>query len=110
MENENQIPEERLEHLRVRDSQLVRMIESLDALIKSQEWRTLKEDLFDGVLDSIDKRVRQENEKPELSLPELYRLQGEKRWAKKFSRLELLRESLHQELIKIRKITITPGD
>lgn len=103
MEPENQIPETRIENLRVRDSQLVRMIESLDALIKSQEWRTLKEDLFDDVLESIEKRIKQETEKPELSLPELYRLQGEKKWAKKFSQLSILRESLHKELVGIRK-------
>ena len=98
------------ETLRERDSRLVRIIESLGAIMDSKEWSTLKENVFDDVYFSIERRMKKEMEKPEISLPEMYRLQGEMKWAKKYSNLDTLREVFHQELVKIRKITITPGD
>lgn len=97
-----------IEKLRERDSELVRIIEALDALIKSEEWRTLKTLVFDTILDSLDSRVRSEADRPEVSLPELYKLQGEKRWARRYCDLAVLRNQYHNELIGIRKRT--PGD
>lgn len=104
---EDSIPETRQELLRERDSKLVRIIEALDAIMQSNEWRTLKEEVFDDVLLSVGKRLELETAKPEVSLSEIYRLQGERKWAKQYSRLEVLRDRYRTELASIRKIT--PG-
>lgn len=94
--------------LRERDSRLVRIIEAIDGLIKSYEWRTLKELVFDDVLEGIDSKLKDEALKPEVILPEVYRLQGERAWAKRYASLEHMRDKYHRELIGIRK-KLTPG-
>jgi len=94
----------RQEALRERDSKLVRVIEALDAIIESNEWRTLKEEVFDEVHASVERRLQAEANKSEVALPELYRLQGERKWAMRFAKLEVLRSQYRTELTSIRKI------
>lgn len=106
LQQEGTMPEERL---RERDSELVRIVEALDVIIASTEWHTLKDLVFDKELVSIASKIMRETSKPELSLPELYRLQGEKKWSARFSSLELLRNKYHTELVGIRK-RLTLGD
>ncbi len=91
-----------------RQAKLVRILEALDALQTNAEWSTLKEELFDSALGSIENRLKSESNKPEISLPELYRLQGERKWALKYSDLGTLRNTYRKELETIRK-QMNPG-
>lgn len=95
------------ERYQEREAKLVRLIESLEALQQSREWSTLKQELFDGILDSIDRRMEQEAAKPEINTAELYRLQGERKVAKKLQ-LDTLVASYRLELANIRKQTHPP--
>lgn len=92
-----------IERLREREAKLVRLLEAILSLTESAGWSTLKEELFDEVLGSIETRLRLEAEKPEINLPELYRLQGERKWAKRYASPTHLAESLQTELVHIRK-------
>lgn len=93
--------------LRERDSKLVRIIEAIDGILATPQWRTLKELVFDEVLESTESKIRVESNKPEISTANIYRLQGEKLWAQRYASLEKLRDKFHKELLGIRKIT--PG-
>lgn len=90
-----------------REAKLVRLIESLEALNQSREWSTLKKDLFDGTLESIERRIEQEASKPEINVQELYRLQGERKVAKKYQ-LDTLIANYRAELANIRKQSHPP--
>lgn len=96
------------EPLREREAKLVRTIEALVALSQSNEWSSLKDELFDKALESIELKLRLEAEKPEVSLPELYRLQGERKWAKRYADPLSLVENYRVELAHIRK-QLNPG-
>lgn len=100
-------PEKPDTRLREREAKLVRMIEAATYVSLSKEWSTLKEELFDGAFESIESRIKAEAEKPELNLPELYRLQGERKWAKRYS-MEHLIDMYRTELAQIRKTLINP--
>lgn len=89
--------------LREREAKLVRLIESFHALSESKEWSTLKEELFEGALQSIENRLKTEADKPEVSLPEIYRLQGERKWVKRYADPVSLVERYRIELAHIRK-------
>lgn len=95
--------------LREREAKLVRLIEVFDALSRSAEWSSLKQELFDGALESIESRMRDEARKPEVSLPALYRLQGERTWAKRYSDPVSYVSQLTAELAAIRKQLNPPG-
>lgn len=91
------------DRLRERESKLVRMIEALVALSQSNEWSTLKDELFDGAAEQIEQRMHLEVGKSEVNLPELYRLQGERKWAKRYADPQTLVGSWRNELANIRK-------
>jgi hypothetical protein len=90
------------EMLREREAKLIRLIEALLALSKSNEWSTLKAELFDEVLESTERSIRTETAKAEISLPALYRLQGEKKWARNYANPLLLVDQYRAELTNIR--------
>lgn len=89
--------------LREREAKLVRLVESLVGLSKSREWSTLKSQLFDEVLESIETRLRNESVKTEINTAELYRLQGERKWARNYADPLKLAKEYQVELANIRK-------
>lgn len=91
-----------LERLRGRDARLVKLIEALGSLKKNKEWSTLREELFDGDLDSLERRQVTEANKLEVNLPTLYRLQGQIQQARRWD-LDSLLVQYQAELANIRK-------
>lgn len=91
------------EQLWEREAKLMKMIEALVALSESREWSTLKEELFGDALESIERRINAEAQKPEVNIPELYRLQGERKWAKRYADPLSLVDTMRVELANIRK-------
>lgn len=95
--------------LREREAKLIRLIEALVALSQSNEWSTLKKELFDDVLESIERNIRNEADKVDISLPSVYKLQGEKKWARNYANPLLLVDNYRAELANIRKQLNPPG-
>ncbi len=102
-------PELPVESLREREAKLVRIIQAVLGLSQSQEWRTLKEQLFDEIGESIEKRLRAESTKEKLHTEEIYRLQGEYRWARRYADPVSLAKTYQDELSAIRKLLNPPG-
>lgn len=88
--------------LRNREGELVKIIEAIRMIEKSEEWETLKVHIFIGLVETLDRRLKQEAEKDELNMPEIHRLQGQLIWAKKYSDFHQLAEFFKVELIGIR--------
>lgn len=91
-----------LVRMRERESRLVKLIEALGGLSKNKEWSTLREELFDGDLESLERKQAAEANKLEVSLPNLYRLQGQMIQAKRWD-LDSLAAQYQAELANIRK-------
>lgn len=89
--------------LRERESYLVRVIEAIGRVSGTADWKILKNEIFDSLVETLERRIKSETQKEVLNDPELYRLQGQLGWAKKFSRLEELAQVFKVELINIRK-------
>ena len=86
-------PEETKEStLAYRQGELVRIVEALRSIADSKEWQTLKELVFDGVLVTLERQLKNEAQKAEVVTPELYRLQGQLVWARKYADLNKLAE------------------
>lgn len=75
---------EQLEARETRMGVLVNIIEALSKISASEEWSTLKKEVFSGALESLEGRLVFESKKPELDLPEIYRLQGQIQSTKKY--------------------------
>lgn len=92
------------EEYRERQATVVRTIEAIDALNKSAEWSTLKKEIFQDRVESLERQMKNESEANTLKDSELYRLQGRLFEARKYD-LDKLRESLMLELSKLKVLT-----
>lgn len=88
--------------LKEREAKLVRIIEALLRVSEAADWYTLKTEIFDGLVETLERRISAEAKKPEVVPSELYRLQGQLGWAKKYSNLENLAQVFKVELTNIR--------
>lgn len=87
-----------------RQATLVRIIEAIDGIRNSIEWSTLKKEIFDSRIESLEKQMKFESEGLSIRDSELYRLQGRLFEARKYD-LDKLRETYLLELSKIKKLT-----
>lgn len=94
--------EEVLVLLRERQAILIRLIEAFTGLEKSQEWETVRELVFDKSLQSIERQQLDECNAPNISIEKLYRLQGEKNWARKYADVDKYIDNLKKELENIK--------
>lgn len=99
-------PVKNTEHLREEVSRLTRILEAIGAIENSEEWRTLKREIFDSTVENLEKRLKNESEKLQIDASELYRLQGQLFWARKYANLTKLSESYKLELSNIKKLII----
>lgn len=89
--------------MRERAAKLVRMIEAIERVSRSADWNILKEEIFAPVSKTLENRLMTEAKKDEINEPELYRLQGQLVWARKYSNLESLKEVFKVELSNLKK-------
>lgn len=83
--------------LRVRERELLEIIEAIRKVAASDYWNLLKVKVFDGVVGSLHKRLIAEK-----NPTEMYRLQGQIVWAEKYSDLEKMTQAYENELKSVR--------
>lgn len=79
--------------LRKKQEELVETISALQSIAGSSPWKVLEENVFNDVLDGINKKLQESNDEKEM-----YRLQGQAAWAKKYCDLHALIRSYKIEL------------
>lgn len=81
---------------------LVRLIEALARLETNDDWKILKELVFDKSLSSIERQLMNETLNKEVNLNQIYKLQGEWAWAKQFTDVNRLIETYRKQLEDIK--------
>lgn len=89
--------------LRQREGELVTIIEAIGRVNESGDWSILKKHIFDGLVETLERKLNLEAKKNDLNSPEIYRLQGQLAWARKYADLQKLNEFFRLELTNIRK-------
>ena len=98
------LTEEQKELLRETQGRLIKLLEALDVLSKTKEWKVLTELWFDRSVESIERQLRNKVLSPdELNTVDIYRLQGQWVWAKQHSDIPTFVRSLKAELENIKK-------
>jgi len=107
MNNSNHKLEEkedsRLSFLQDKQGELAQLIEAINRVEANEDWRKLKELLLDGVVEKLERQLKDEAKKDEVSLPKLYRLQGQIEWAKKYTNLKKISDDKRLEIENIKK-------
>ena len=104
IENLEEKEDNRLSFLQKQQGESTQLVEAINRVENSDDWRKLKELLLDGVVTSLEKSLRSESEKRELNLPEIYRLQGQLGWARKYTNLGKLVEVKRKEIENIKNL------
>ncbi len=91
--------------LRAKETELIAVIEAIVHLSVNPDWITLKEKVFDGVVNSLVKKRDSQVDVIDKSLngPAIHSLNGQIRWAKKYSNILDLAHIYKLELTNIRK-------
>lgn len=84
--------------LREKETRIMETITALDEISQSNYWQVLKQNVFDGVLDGLKRRLSNAKD-----TTEMFRLQGQIAWAEKYSDLTKMSEIYRKELEVIKK-------
>ena len=87
---------DRTPYLSSRKKELHETITALRTVASSPEWKKLKRNIFDGVLESLQRLISKTNDDKEM-----YRLQGQIGWAQKYCDLDSLSKAFDVELTSI---------
>lgn len=89
--------------LREEQVRLTQLITTIETLSRSDEWQKIKELLLDGLVEKTKTKIQQEAMKSPIVPENLYRLQGELHWIKKYADLIGFASTLKIELDNIKK-------
>lgn len=70
--------------LNARRAELVKTVEAIDGVLKSRDWHVLREMMFDGLVERLERQLLTEAKKPKVEADKIYFLQGELATAKRF--------------------------
>lgn len=100
----NEDQKDRSPELREREQKLIHLIQSLQTILKTDEWSSLKTELFDSLTKNLIKEIENEARKEEPNTLKLNRLSGELKWAEKYSDLSKLEQIKRVELTQVRQL------
>ena len=101
LDNQSEEPSDRAGILNQQKGQLAKIVEAIRRVESSEDWQSLKELVFDSVIETLERQLKAEAQKPEVVTPELYRLQGQLVWARKYADLEKLAEFFVKERLVV---------
>src|SRR3990167_4477845 len=103
VQNLEETEDSRLSFLQEQQGELSRLVEAINRVEQSEDWRKLKELLLDGIVEKLERQLKDEAKKDEVSLPEVYRLQGQISWARKYTNLKKISDEKRLEIENIKK-------
>lgn len=90
-------------NLKDREVRLVGLVEKLRRVAKSEDWSSLKNELFGEAVTSLERQLQSEASKNNPDLQELARINGQLTWARKYADLNKLADIFMGEVNSIRK-------
>lgn len=89
--------------LRKEEARLLRIVEALQAVQSSKEWSSLKTEVFDNLVNVLEKDLRTESEKIDPEPNKLNRIMGKLEWARRYSDLQKFENEKRVELTNVRQ-------
>lgn len=90
--------------LREKEGELIKILESIRKIQQTEEWSTLKINVFDNLTVSLSKELTSEAKKENPDTLKLNRLAGQLKWAERYSDLSKLEEEFRLQLTNVRKL------
>ncbi len=91
-----------IERLRSEEARIVRIIEATQEVARSKAWSTLKTELFENLVNILERELKSEAKKPDPDTKKLNRLSGELGWAEKYADMSKLENTYKIQLQGLR--------
>lgn len=85
------------------EARLIRLIEAIARLFENSDWRTLVELHFSQEEERVKRLLLAATMETPLPVEQIYRLQGELKWARRYKNLALFAHNLKKQLNQLRK-------
>ena len=95
--------EGRLPFLQEKQGELAKLVEAINRVEANEDWQKLKEIFLDGIVEKLERQLKDEASKEEVNLPKVYRLQGRVEWAKRYSNLKKISDEKRLEMENLKK-------
>ena len=95
-------PRDNKPQLREREATLVRILTALKRIAETEDWSTLKNEVFDSLVNTLERDIKNEAKKELPDTNKLNRLAGQLMWAEKYADLTKLAEKYRTELTGIK--------
>lgn len=95
--------EEAKTKLREEQDRLTKLIKVIEELDLNEDWKEIKALLLDNLVSKIETKLYQEAISPTIVPENLYKLQGELKWAKRYADLKSYASTLRIELEIVKK-------
>ena len=96
--------ERKLTELRKMEQKNIKIIEALQEVHNTKAWSSLKELLFDNLVETLTKEIQTEARREKPDSNKLNRIAGKLEWAEKYADLIKLAETQRDELMRIRHL------
>lgn len=95
-------PEDSSPKFRAEEARLLKILEALQEIQSSKGWSTLKTEVFDNLVNVLEKELRTEAERLDPNASKLNRIVGKLEWARRYSDLQKFEGEKRVELKSIR--------
>jgi len=93
--------DDRISFLEKQRGEMVQIVEAIAGIESSKDWKKLKKLVFDGVVANLERQLAHEAAKAEINDTEIYRLQGQLAWARKYADLGKLAQFFKDQIQNI---------
>lgn len=98
-----EVPEDISPKLQAEEARLIKLIEAIQQVQSSKGWSTLKTEVFDNLVNVLEKDLKAEARKELPEIHKLAKLNGELKWAERYSDLTKLEQMYRTQLQNVRK-------
>ena len=96
---ENEDPES---YLQRQQGELTQIVEAINRVEVSEDWQKLKKLVLDGIVVNLERQLLNQAVEKEVNTAEVYRLQGQLFWARKYADLKKLSDMYRQQVESIK--------
>lgn len=89
-------------NLRAEELKLIKIIQSIEAISSTPEWKILKDNIFDGIVESLERMKSNEASQQPINTDKIHSINGQLAYAKRYSNFSTLADVYRKRLKEVK--------
>ena len=98
LENLEESEDTHVAFLQKQQGELAQIVEAINRVESNEDWQKLKKLVLDGVVANLERQLLKEAAEKEVDTAEIYRIQGQLFWARKYVDLKKLSDMYRHQV------------